>query len=165
MALTIQIGNCTENPRKLDKMPNFLASNPVEITVDIKNSCSIMRPEFVLVSTAVDISHYNYLIVPSWNGRCYYIDDIVTMPGVRTAIRCREDVLTSNAAQIGDLLINVHRAEDAAIRNRYIHDSGYNVQANRQCETIPLNRTPFSANYSTDEVYILTVVGGTDTSQ
>lgn len=163
MSISIKIGTCTDDPRKLDKLPNFISSNPTEITVDVKDVCSIMRPEFVLITTNVDISQYNYVQVPAW-GRCYYIEDITTMPGSRTAIRCREDVLTSYSDQIKLLTANIQRAESSALRNGLIRDTGYNVQANRQCETIPFNRTPFAANYSTDQVYLLTVVGGTDTS-
>lgn len=163
MSLSIKIGSCTEDPRKLDKRPNFESSEPATITVDIKDTCSIMRPDFVLISTNVQISGYNYIHVPTW-GRYYFIDDIVTMPGYRTMIRCREDVLTSYADQISNLTGNVQRAESTSLRNALVKDPGYNVQSNRQCETIPFNRSPFAANYATDQVYLLTVVGGTDTS-
>lgn len=164
MSISIKIGTCTEDPRKLDKRQNFESSEPATITVEIKDTCSIMRPDFVLVSTNVQISGYNYIHVPTW-GRYYFIDDIVTMPGYRTMIRCREDVLTSYADQISNLTGNVQRAESTSLRNALVKDPGYNVQSNRQCETIPFNRTPFAANYATDQVYLLTVVGGTDTSQ
>lgn len=164
MSISIKIGSCTEDPRKLDKRQNFESSEPHTITVEIKDTCSIMRPDFVLISTNVQISGYNYIHVPTW-GRYYFIDDIVTMPGYRTMIRCREDVLTSYADQISNLTGNVQRAESTSLRNALVKDPGYNVQSNRQCETIPFNRTPFAANYATDQVYLLTVVGGTDTSQ
>lgn len=164
MSISIKIGTCTEDPRKLDKRPNFLASDPDTILVDIKDVCSIMRPQFVLITANVELSQYNYLEVPAWN-RYYYIEDIITMPGYRTAIQCREDVLTSYADQIKGLTANIQRAESSTLRNALIRDPGYNVQSNRQCETIPFNRTPFAANYATDQVYLLTVVGGTDTSQ
>lgn len=76
-------------------------------------------------------------------------------------IQAAEDVLTSNAAAIAALQINVQRAEQRSAQNRMIRDGLLPIQANRQCETITFDRSPFSANYATDKIYLLTVLGGT----
>lgn len=157
MSVNIRIGQCTEDPRKLDKRPNFESSTPTTIAADIKDNCSTMHPQLVLTASLVNLTQYNYLEIPSW-GRYYYIDDIVVMTGGRVAVRCSEDVLTSNADQILTLTAFVQRSEQH--KTPYLPNSDYNVQCNRQCETIPFNITPFRANYATDEVYLLTVMGG-----
>lgn len=157
MSIVIRLGKCTEDPRKLDKAANFESSNPVSVTADLKDSCSVMDPQFILSTQAVSLVNYNYIQVQSW-GRYYYIQDIVTMPGSRVAIRCAEDVLTSNAADIKNLTGFVSRSESS--KTPFVPNSSYHVQANRQCETIAFNRTPFVANYGTDQVYLLTVMGG-----
>ena len=157
MSIIIRVGVCTEDPRKLDKRPNFESSSPAEISVDVKDNCSIMSPQFILTAALVDLTQYNFLHVPSW-GRYYYINDIVALTGSRVSIRCAEDVLTSNADQILGLSAYVVRSEQH--KNAYLPNSSYHAQTNRQCETIPFNRTPFTANYGSDQVYLLSIMGG-----
>lgn len=163
MSISIIIGTCTEDPRKLDKRPNFAANAPRTITAQIKDNSSIMRPSLALSASIVDIANYNYLHVPSW-GRYYYINNIIAATGAQIILQCAIDVLTSYADAIGDLTINLERVEQDRDHNRYITDPLLPRQANRQCETIPFNRTPFAANYATDQVYLLTVMGGSDPS-
>jgi len=158
LAINIRIGICNEDPRKLDKRPNFESSSPVTVAADIKDSCSLSAPQFVLTASLVDVSKYNYIHVSAWHDRYYFIDDFVVMPGSRIMIRCSVDPLTSNADEILQLTAMVSRSESR--KNKYLPNSNYHAQANRQCQTIPFDRTPFTANYATDQVYLLTVMGG-----
>ena len=160
MAIQIRLGTCTEDPRKLDKAPNFELSSPRSVTAQIKDNCSIMAPAFLLSASLVEISQYNFLHVPSW-GRYYFIKNLIAVTGSQIMIQAAEDVLTSNAAAIAALQINIQRAEQSDAQNRMIRDGLLPLQANRQCETITFDRSPFSANYATDKIYLLTVLGGT----
>ena len=159
MAITIRIGVCTEDPRKVDKRQNFEASVPAQISVEVKENCSIMHPQLILTSSLVQLSRYNYLHIPEW-GRYYWIDDLIAMPGSRIEIRCKEDVLTSNADDI--LGLTAYAARSESRQSKMLYNSDYHLQQDRQCQTIAFNRTPFIANYATDRVYLLTVLGGTN---
>lgn len=161
MPLIIRIGYTTEDPRKLDKRNNFNQNSPQNHSATIKDNCSVMTPDFIVSASLADLARSNYLEVPIW-GRFYYIDDLVTMPGGRVSIRCREDVLTSNAEQIGDLYAYLDRTEQESDRAKYLADSSVPTELRRQCITMEFDRTPFRANYSVDRVYVLTVLGGTE---
>ncbi len=161
MPLTIQVGYTTEDPRKLDKSSNFNSSSPTPFTATIKDNCSVMSPDFIVSASLVDLANCNYLHCEGW-GRYYFIDDLITMPGGRVSIRCREDVLTSNAAQIGSLYAYLDRTEQESDRAKYLADSSVPTELRRQCITMEFDRTPFRANYAVDRVYVLTVLGGTE---
>ena len=160
MPISIYYGVCKADPRKLDKSGDFYGNNPKDITATVKESCSVMRPDFIVSASIVDLATCNYVHVPSW-GRYYFIDDLLTMPGGRVSIRCREDVLTSNAEQIGNLSLYLDRAQRDQDRAKYLNDSSVPVELRRQCITLDFDKTPFSANYGSDAVYVLTVLGGT----
>lgn len=157
MSITIKIGSISVDPRTLDKTTDFSSSTPVEITAKVKDSCSVMNPRFILSASVVDLIEYNYCYVSDW-GRYYYIDNMVTMPGGRTEIVCREDVLTSNVDAIKAMKINLARSTSQI--NTRITDGSRPAQANRQCETIAFNDCHLGANYASDIVYVLTVQGG-----
>ena len=159
MPLTIQVGYTTEDPRKLDKSSNFYRSSPRSFTATIKDNCSVMSPDFIVSASLVDLANCNYLHCDGW-GRYYFIDDLITMPGGRALIRCREDVLTSNADQIRNLSGYLIRTADGTHTNKLIRDNVFPAQANRQLQIYQFNASPFTANYSSDLVYLLTVVGG-----
>lgn len=156
MAITIKIGSVNVDPRTLDKSGNFNASMPAEITAQIKENCSIMRPSFILSSPVVNLTGYNYCYVPDW-GRYYYIDNIIVLTGVRCEIRCREDVLTSNADAIRGLTVSLRRSESNG--NSKMSDALRAAQVNRQCETLILFDCDLGSG-SDDIRYILTVQGG-----
>ena len=158
VAINIRLGICNEDPRKLDKRPNFEISSPVTVAADIKDSCSLNNPQFIFTASLVDVSRYNYIHVAAWHNRYYFIDDFVVMPGSRIMIRCSVDPLTSNADDILQLTALVSRSENQ--KSAYLPNENYHAYNTRACVTLPFDRTPFSANYSTDQVYLLTVMGG-----
>ena len=159
MALNIQVGYTTEDPRKLDKRTNFNSSSPTPFTATIKENCSVMSPDFIVSTSLVNLANSNYVHCDEWD-RYYFIDDLVTMPGGRVAIRCREDVLTSNADQIRTLSGYLIRTADDIHTNKLIRDNVYPAQSNRQMQIYQFDASPFTANYASDIVYVLTVVGG-----
>lgn len=156
MAISIKLGSVSVDPRTLDKRDAFTASAPADVSAQIKDSCSIMQPVFILTAAAVDLVGYNYVHVPSW-GRYYFIRNVVTMPGSRVELACREDVLTSNADQIKALQINLTRS--SSDKNARLLDSLRPSQVNRQCETIEAVNAYTRAG-ANDIVYVLTVQGG-----
>ena len=157
MSITIKIGSISVDPRTLDKTANFTASTPTDITAKVKDNCSVMNPRFILSASVVDLVAYNYCYVSDW-GRYYYIDNMITMPGGRTEIVCREDVLTSNATAIKAMTISLERSQSN--NNKRMLDSFRPSQVNRQCETIQFKDCALGANFATDIVYVLTVQGG-----
>lgn len=159
MPLTIQVGYTTEDPRKLDKSANFNSNSPVTFTATVKENCSAMNPDFIVSASLVNLINCNYLHCESW-ARYYFIEDMITMPGGRIAIRCREDVLTSNAGQIGNCTGYLVRTATAEHKNKYIADDQMPVQERRYMETYAFNKSPFTANFSTDGTYVLCVIGG-----
>lgn len=163
MSITVKLGICTEDPRKLDKSVNFFGNNPTEISAILKDNCGIMTPVFIVSPGSINISRYNYCYVPSW-GRYYYIIDMVAMTGSRIAVKCDEDVLSSNAAAINDLQLYLNRTATDVLSSEYMGDDGVPAELRRRCITLDFNTTPFTANYGSDTVYLLTVLGGTGQS-
>lgn len=157
MAVSIQYGQCTADPRKLDKSTDFQGDSPV--TATIKDNCSIMTPDFIVSASIVDLATCNYLKCTTWS-RYYYITDLVTMPGGRVMIRCSEDVLTSNAEQIKQLSLYLDRTQQKVNADKYLNDRRVPAELRRQCITLDFDKTPFTANYGSDTVYVLTVLGG-----
>lgn len=157
MSITITIGSISVDPRTLDKTADFASSTPSDISAKVKENCSVMNPRFILTASVVDLINYNYCYVSDW-GRYYYIDNMVTMPGGRTEIICREDVLTTNVDAIKALQISLIRSQ--SMSNKKMIDNYKPSQVNRQCETLEFKDCQLGANYATDIVYILTVQGG-----
>lgn len=159
MALTLRYGYVTADPRKLDKSAEFL-QHSTDISATVKENCSIMNPDFIVSASIVALQTCNYVQVPEW-GRYYFVDDLYTMPGGRVAIRCHEDVLTSHASEIANLKLYLDRTQDESKRSKYLPDGSLPAETRRKCITLDFDSTPFRANYATDKVYILTVLGGT----
>ncbi len=162
MSVSIQFGQCTADPRKLDKSADFQPGSPV--IAAIKDNCSIMTPDFIVSASIVDLATCNYLKCSTWS-RYYYITDLVTMPGGRVMIRCSEDVLTSNADQIKQLSLYLDRSQQKANADKFLNDRRVPAELRRQCITLDFDKTPFTANYGSDTVYVLTVLGGYGNNQ
>ncbi len=69
--------------------------------------------------------------------------------------------MTSNADQIKDLYLYLDRTEQKTNADKYLNDRRIPAELRRQCKTFDFDSTPFTANYGSDVVYILTVLGGT----
>ena len=165
MAITITIGTISVDPRTLDKRNNFESSDTSDISVNIKDNCSIMQPVFILTASAVDIVGYNYIYVASW-GRYYFIKNIITMPGTRIEIICKEDVLTSNADAIKNIVGTVGRQQSTAMRDKWLQDPKMLQSSKIYTYNLHFSENPFTYGDGAlqDQVhYILSVVGGNGT--
>lgn len=151
--MTITTGVCTSDPRVLDKRPYF--NDTRSMSAQYKTAVNDQKPD-IIIATAGWPSTHNYMQIGS---DYYYIRDYTRMPGGQTMLHCELDPLTSMAGQIRDLDVTVIRQERDT-SGRLIIDQAYTYQANRQCQTLAFNRSPFTANYASDRVYLLTVLGG-----
>ena len=157
--MQIQIGTVDADPRTLDK--SGLMRNLRTLQVQIDKNCNIKKPVFLL-----DIDGYNtaanYCYVQSWNAY-YFLSEPVVMDGVRCTVTGTLDPLTTYADKIKNLTGYLVRTETDAHKNRFINDAKRQAQTNRHCMTYTFDRSPFTANYATDIVYLLTVIGGSHT--
>ena len=165
MAITITLGSVTVDQRTLDKRSNFANSEPVGITAKLKDNCSVMQPIFLLTASVVDIVNYNYCYVADW-GRYYFIRNIITMPGGRIELRCAEDVLTSNAYAIKDLVGTVGRQQSTAMRDKWLPDPKMLQSSKIYTYNLHFSKNPFTygdGSFGDQVHYILSVVGGNGT--
>lgn len=156
--MIIKIGHVDVDPRTLDKRSNFGSHSQLELDVQISQPCNIKKPTFLL-----DVSHvspgYNYAYVPSWDVY-YFLSEPTIIDGVRANVSGEMDYLTTYADGIKSLHGYLVRTADDSHKNRFVNDPNRPKQENRKCRTYDFNRSPFTANYANDTVYILTVVGG-----
>ena len=156
--MQIQIGHVACDPRLLDKSILFSQSGYRTVNAQIWKNCSIKSPDFLLDISPYEISA-NYAYVPEWH-TYYFLSEPVVMDGIRCTVSGTLDPLTTYAGQIRDLSGYLIRTADGDHANELIRDNRYPAQANRQLQVYPFDASPFTANYSSDLVYLLTVVGG-----
>lgn len=154
--MEIKIGTVDTDPRTLDK--SAAMENVRTLDVQIDRNCNVKKPVFLLDILPYNV-HANYCHVPDWN--CYYfLSEPVVMDGRRCTVTGTLDPLTTYADDIKNLTGYLIRTADKSHGNKYVLDKNLPEQENRKCRTYNFNRSPFTANYSSDAVYILTVVGG-----
>lgn len=159
--MQIKIGSVNCDPRTLDKRSVFTASNPVTYNIQIHRECNIKKPVFLLSVSGLPLTG-NYCFVPTWNAY-YFLSEPVIMDGERATVTGELDYLTTYADAIKSLSAYVVRTADDTHKNKNLRDGKKPVQTNVLCRTLQFNASPFRANYSTDMVYLLTVVGGNHT--
>lgn len=159
--MIIKIGHVDVDPRTLDKRSNFNSNSPFDLDVQISQPCNIKKPAFLL-----DVSHvspgYNYAYVPLWDVY-YFLSEPTIIDGVRANVNGEMDYLTTYADGIKSLSGYLVRTADTAKRNKFLSDNRKQVQSNCREYTYQFNRSPFRANFATDIVYLLTVIGGIHT--
>lgn len=85
------------------------------------------------------------------------------MPGGQIMIRADEDVLTSNADQIRDIVGTVGRQESAGMREKYLPDPKMLKKSKIYTYTIKFSENPFvlgDGSLGQQVHYVLAVVGG-----
>ena len=157
--MDITIGTVNADPRTLDK--SGIMQDTRTVSVQIWKDCDIKKPTFLLDAGAEDI-HANYCYVQAW-GAYYYLSEPVIMNGRQCTVTGQLDYLTTYADGIKNLSGYLVRTADTGKRNVFLRDTRKPAQANRQEMTLQFNRSPFTANFSTDIVYLLTVIGGKHT--
>lgn len=160
----MQVGFATINcdPLKLDKSGDYTAAVPSVKTVQISNPANVETPHFILDIPAGGTFDYNYCYVQKW-GRYYFLGEPTYLDGNRLTVAGVCDVLTTYADDIRNLDIIVNRTE--SVENAKIPDALQASQANRQSEILNFKDSPFSVNFGTDIVYVLTVQGGSHRNQ
>lgn len=94
------------------------------VTAVMREDSSIINPVFCLTGGADDFAGTNYVYAEDF-GRYYYIDDIETDGLNMVILRCRCDVLMSNAGAINALVAVVER--NTGLYNLYMDDGSFKV--------------------------------------
>lgn len=95
-----------------------------EVSAVMREDSSIINPVFVLTGGANAFANVNYCFCQTF-GRYYYIDDIATDGANMTILKCRVDVLMSNADAINTLDAVVERNTNTY--NLYVDDGSFKV--------------------------------------
>lgn len=154
--MNVTIGRVDCDPRVLDKSTHMTSTRTISVQID--SNCSVKNPRFLLDLSAYDV-HANYCSIPAW-GAYYYLGEPSILDGGRCVVNGTLDPLTTYAAQIKTLTGYLLRTQDTDHVNKFVMDPQKPAQENRRCRTYDFNRSPFTANYAQDAVYILTVIGG-----
>ena len=121
--------------------------NPVE-------PCDMLNPSFIMEQgTAATTA--NYVKVPVFNNRYYFITGRTLLSGHRIMITCAVDVLYTYSASISNCIGTITRAENPKSKN--IHDTKFPLIAKMGLEQTFYSKTPFSAANGYN--YLLTVQG------
>lgn len=150
--MVVTFGICADDPRTLHKT----LTTTQAVNVQINHNCDAKNPAFLL-----DVSNVNF----AWNyARCAWGSFFISKPdvidGVRCVVRGTLDYLDTYAAQIAACTGYLVRTQTADHKNKYVADGQIPVQERRHMETYAFNKSPFSANFSTDGTYVLCVIGG-----
>lgn len=124
---------------------------------ELYDGSSLSNPIFKLKYSPEYID-CNYIYIPEF--KRYYFCRPDVEPGGIIYFYCECDVLMSNLNEI--LAIQAIAECSENMKSAMVQNQNYHLQQNRQCQTLAFNRTPFTANYANDRVYLLTVLGGVD---
>lgn len=156
--MQVTFGYTSADSLLLDKRGTF--TNQENKDCLINSPVNTENPVFILHITGV--FSYNYAYVTKW-GKYYFLGEPTHLDGNRVSVSGVCDVLTTYADDIKNLDIIVNRTESA--ENTKIPDALQASQANRQSEILNFKDSPFSVNFGTDIVYVLTVQGGSHRNQ
>lgn len=95
-------------------------------TVVLKDKTSIIDPVFLIRANINDLVGCNYLTCATF-GRCYFVNDIVSVNSTVVAIHCHVDVLTSWHTQLGNCEVIVSKNESRC--NLYLNDGTFKTYA------------------------------------
>lgn len=158
--MNVYFSNVYCDPLTLDKRAEYERNRRLAyVNIQITNSANYLNPSFLV--TQEFAGTYNYMYIPEWN-RFYFIGKPTVIDGTRSVIPCECDVLTSHADQLLNLTAYVTRTENS--RNKFLNDTEFNAQTTRHNTIVQFNRSPFTVNFSTDQCYLLSVIGGVDNS-
>lgn len=149
--MSIKVQPCTNesDDRTVNKSLTALGA---ERTAIIKDDTSIIDPTFVLSGGVSDFAACNYLTTTGLGGRRYYVRNIKTAGNGMTELDCHVDVLSTWAANLGDLEAVIERQENDY--NLFIDDGSFKVYSNPHVVT-----KEFPSGFDTP-CYILGLVGG-----
>lgn len=86
--MNVNLYNNSDDNRKLTKDPSFVET----VTCGVTNTISITNPVLILNTARHD---FNYIQIPSFENRYYFVNDIEILTGGRVRVSCSVDVLYS----------------------------------------------------------------------
>lgn len=126
--------------------------NPVE-------PCDMLNPSFIMEQGTAAASA-NYVKIPVFDNRYYFITDRTLLSGHRIMITCAIDVLYTYASSIKACTGTVLRSESIGVPSM-IPDNKLPIQSNNlMVDADNFGATPFSPILATHP-FILTTIGGT----
>ena len=134
------------------KKPNSTkqpSSGGSDITVRLKDNCSVLNPVFLL--TGYNLAH-NYV---QWGSRYYFIDDIVIVGNELAEYHCSYDAMATFKSDIGSSSQYVARA--AAASNGRIVDTYYPATA-QNTHSADIQTSPFVTDIS-NGYYVIGIQG------
>ena len=149
MSIKIQPCVCTSDDRVVNKE---LTAIGLELTVTMKEDCSIIDPVFILSGGVSTFANCNYVTTTGLGGRQYFVRDIRTNSNGLTELHCHVDVLSTWAADLGSMEAVLERQQEEF--NLYLDDGSFKVYSNPIIQTLE-----FTSGFSSP-CYILGVVGG-----
>lgn len=127
--MTITLYNNYSDYRTLYKDLRLVA----QVTAEIKGSCSIDNPSLLINYNSGSV--FNYFYIPAW-GRYYKVSNRIALPGEHMMISGQSDPVESFNAGIAARELLIVRAEDPALRNRYLPDQSIPIPSDPQYEVI-----------------------------
>ncbi len=144
-----------QNKSPVEKIGKNLQAGITITGVSLKKDCSILKPVLHVGTSQAehDIFLYNYMKIPQFNNRYYFIDDIVSVGQNRWEVSGHIDVLETYKSAI--------LAQDAVIKrqeklyNLYLNDPDFMTYNDEQLQTLYFSSTGFLKTLS----YVLVVNG------
>lgn len=152
--MTIDFYTISDAPNVVNKT---LGQKTTYSNVDVYTPCNVMSPTLIMVYSDT-LTAFNYLQIPAFNNRYYYITTITVQSGGMCVVSCSIDVLMTYSAAILTAPCTCIRSE--SIGKNYIADSKYPINtADRYVTLDNFPKTPFTRNPTYP--YVLTTIGGT----
>lgn len=131
-------------------------------TVELKDQCSVVDPVLVFNFGQQDYpSGFNYVCIPIFENRCYWITNWQYFRGLWTAT-CHVDALASWRADIGNSVQYVTRA--AADYNGNVMDRLYPTLASQYFSTTEYDTPIFNVDTFNDGAFVVGVINDTQNS-
>lgn len=123
------------------------------VDANIKDNCSVLNPVLLLT---YDQNYFNYVQIPAFGGRYYFVDDIILNHGL-TEVHCSVDVLASYKTEIGSTDMYITRASASFDGN--IIDNNYPAKNNIQTDDTVLTISELNFTGFSNGNYVLGVQG------
>lgn len=149
--MQIILGNCSADPKVLDKRRYFTGQSTVN--VQIYDNCSLEFPRLKMRTS--ELRGKNYAYIPDWDAY-YYVGNAEVLNGDMCVLPLSKDYLTSSADAILQLNVSVGRSQSK--RADFAVDSGIITSVKNTVYTFQFDASPF--NVSGGYQYVLAVVGG-----
>lgn len=147
MSFTIKFQTSNSDKRMLDKniTDNF------DLTGTLRNECSILNPVILIEKNLGDLATCNYMTIPSFGNRSYFITDIISIRNGLVEVHGHVDVLTTYKDAIRKNTGITYRQETNW--NLYLDDGSFKAYQNPR---IQLKEFPTGF---TDERFVFALAG------